>query len=117
MAVSIAEGEHYHWSTAAEIAARAAKLLLELDREVVLNVNVPNLAPEDVRGVRRAKLAPFGAVQTSIAEVGSGWLRIGIAEEDRAGDPDTDSALLADGFACLTALQPLAEAPDLDLDL
>jgi 5'-nucleotidase len=117
MAVSIAEGEHYHWATAAEIARRSVKLLLELDHDVVLNVNVPNLASEELRGIRRAKLAPFGSVQTSIAEVGSGWVRIGIAEDDRPIARDTDSALLAEGFACLTALQPLAAADDLDLDI
>jgi 5'-nucleotidase len=117
MAVSIAEGEHHHWSTAAEIAARAVKLLLEIDQEVVLNVNVPNLAAEDIRGVRRAKLAPFGAVQTSIAEVGSGWVRIGIAEDDRPVAPDTDTALLAQGYASVTALCPLAVADDFDIDL
>jgi 5'-nucleotidase len=117
MAVSISEGEHYHWSTAAEIAGRAVKVLLELDRDVVLNVNVPNLATEDVRGVRRAKLAPFGAVQTSIAEVGSGWLRVAIAEEERPVEPGTDTALLAEGYATVTALRPLAVDDQVDLDV
>jgi 5'-nucleotidase len=119
MAVSLADGEHQHWSTAAEIAGRAVKVLLELDREreVVLNLNVPNVAIEDIRGVRRANLASFGAVQTSIEEVGSGWLRVGIADEDRSIEPGTDTALLAEGYASLTALQSLAVADDVELNV
>ena len=116
MAVSIGEGERYHWSTAAEIAGQAMKLLLEIDREIVLNVNVPNVAADELRGVRQATLAPFGSVQTSIEEVGSGWVRIGITEEERSPDEHTDASLLAQGYACLTALQPLAVADDLELN-
>jgi 5'-nucleotidase len=116
MAVSIGDGERYYWSTAAEIVGRAIKLLLEIDREIVLNVNVPNVPADELRGVRQATLAPFGSVQTSIEEVGSGWVRIGITEE-RSLDEHTDAALLAQGYACLTALEPLAVAADLELSL
>ena len=44
-----------------------------LHEPVVLNVNVPDLPPAEVRGIRRARLAGFGVAEISIAEVGEGW--------------------------------------------
>jgi len=66
---------------------------------------------------RRARLASFGAVQTNIAEVGEDHVRLQIVDVDAEREPDTDAALLAEGWATLTALQPICEAsyPPLDM--
>jgi 5'-nucleotidase len=107
LAVSIATGEPLHWSTAAQISEQAMRWLVDIDDRVVLNVNVPNVVPDAVRGVRQGTLAPFGSVQTTIAESGKGWVRLGVADEDRVPQPGSDDALVADGYACVTPLQPL----------
>jgi 5'/3'-nucleotidase len=98
---------HAHWDTAARLAA---KLLPILSDQFVLNLNVPNLPPEEVRGLRQGRLAAFGAVQTSIAEAGEGMVRAEVDEPDAGVEPDTDATLVAAGWACVTALTPPREA-------
>jgi 5'-nucleotidase len=68
-----------------------------------------------VRGIRRGRLATFGAVQTAVAESGRDWIRLGVADPDQPPDPGSDAALLADGYATVTALRPLCAAPDVPL--
>jgi len=98
---------HAHWDTAARLAAA---LLPILSDQFVLNLNVPNLPPDEVRGLRQARLASFGAVQTSIAEAGEGLVRAEVDEPDAGVEPDTDATLMAAGWACVTPLTPPREA-------
>jgi 5'-nucleotidase len=102
-----------HWETAAELARLAIPRLLDGTADIVVNLNVPNLPANRLRGVRSASLAPFGAVQTSVAEIGEGYVQLTVADMDPSGEPDTDAALLAAGYATVTLLNPLCErAPD-----
>lgn len=98
---------HAHWDTAACLAARLLPLLSD---QFVLNLNVPNLPPDEVRGLRQGRLAAFGAVQTSIAEAGEGLVRAEVDEPDAGVEPDTDATLVAAGWACVTPLTPPREA-------
>jgi 5'-nucleotidase len=79
---------------------------------LVLNVNVPNVPFPALRGVRQASLARFGAVQTTIAEIGEGFVRLGVADGNAHDEPGSDAALVADGFASVTALRPLCDLHD-----
>lgn len=107
MAVSLAAGDPPRWGTAVDVARRVVPALLDAPGRTVVNVNAPNLAVEEVRGLCQAGLASFGAVQTNIAEVGKGFVRLEVVEVDGELEPGTDAALLADGWATLTALAPL----------
>jgi 5'-nucleotidase len=108
LAVSIDDGHVLEWSVAAHFARTAMTWLLDVDDVVVLNLNVPNRPLDEIRGIRTGDLARFGAVQTTVAGSGSGWIRLGVVEElDEPPDRDTDAGLVARGFASLTALQPL----------
>jgi 5'-nucleotidase len=107
LAVSIAVGDPVHWATAAQIGRTAMGWLREIDDSVVLNLNVPNAPVADVRGIRQGTLARFGSVQTTIAESGKGWVRLGVVDDERPFQPGTDAALVADGYASITALEPL----------
>jgi 5'-nucleotidase len=100
-------GERAHWETAARLAGR---LLPVLSDQYVVNLNVPNMPAERVRGLREARLASFGAVQTRIAEEGVGDVEAAVDEPDEEPEPDTDSALLSAGYAPVTALTPPREA-------
>lgn len=104
-----------HWDTAAVVANRALSWLVDVDRDVVLNVNVPNLALDDMRGIVRAKLASFGAVQTNVTEVGKGYVRLAHEQIDAEGEPGTDAALLAGGYASVTPLISVCEASGVDV--
>jgi 5'-nucleotidase len=100
-----------HWSTAADIAGGLLDVLVDLPPATVLNLNVPDVPAEKVRGVRRATLASFGQVQMSIAETGEGYIRTAIEETKVDMVPGTDLALLADGYATVTPLLAVGEAP------
>jgi 5'-nucleotidase len=116
LAVSLAStGDQCRWATATEIARPAVEWLLEAEPPVLLNLNVPNLASDAVRGLRRAPLASFGAVQAKVSEAGHGYVHLEYSEIDPIREPDSDAGLLAHGWAVLTPLKPLCEDYRLDL--
>lgn len=98
------------WSTVAEFARRTLPVLLESEPATVLNVNVPNLPLEEIKGFEQARLARFGAVQTNVSERGEGYVKLTLAELDAEYEPGTDAALLAAGYATITPLQAVCEA-------
>ncbi|MBQ1016063.1 5'/3'-nucleotidase SurE, partial [Micromonospora sp. M51] len=83
--------------------------------ESVLNVNAPDLPHGQLRGVRRGSLASFGQVQMTVAESGHGFVRTSLEEPGQAAQPGTDVALLAAGYASVTAVRAVTEATDIDL--
>lgn len=110
MAVSLDTGlnpAHFHWETAARLAAGLFPFLMEQPAGTVLNLNVPNTAGQELPAYRPATLAKFGIVQTTLAERGQKHVRLAIADTTEEPEPDTDAALLAAGFATVTALQPV----------
>ncbi|BFV60208.1 5'/3'-nucleotidase SurE [Kitasatospora sp. CMC57] len=111
LAVSLDTGGPPRWGTAARLAALVLPLLLETGPGTVFNLNVPNLWPDGVRGVRRAGLAAFGAVQTTLTQRGRGYIQLAVSET--VADPDlrTDAGLLAHDYAALTVLRPVSAAP------
>jgi 5'-nucleotidase len=104
-----------HWQSAARFLPALVPVLCNLSEPVVLNLNAPDLPADAVRGLRRAALASFGTVQTGI-EVGTGFVRMTVADETARLEPGTDAAWLADGYATVTAIAPVFEATDVDLD-
>ena len=116
LAVSIASAKPQHWDTAAAIAGRVLPHLLALDVPVVLNLNVPDVLTAEIRGIRQARLASFGAVQMTITEMGHGYVQLGVAtHSEPEHEPDSDAGLLAAGYATVTALQPICEREDVEL--
>lgn len=106
LAVSLAAPEPRHWATAGRVAGHALRWLVDQPAEDgVLNVNVPDLPPEEVRGIRQAPLAAFGAVQARVEENGAGELQVTYAEIDPMTDAESDAGLLASGWATMTLLQ------------
>ena len=112
-AVSTASAAPSHWDTAAHIAMCIARLTTV--RGTVINLNAPDLQLEHVRGIVRARLASFGAVQTTLAEVGRGFVNVGVTEHDAHLDAGSDAALVAAGFATFTPLSPLCENREITL--
>ncbi|MGA5704779.1 5'/3'-nucleotidase SurE [Peterkaempfera bronchialis] len=110
MAVSLDAGHPMRWASAAHVARSMLPLLAATDPGAVLNLNVPNLSIDAIKGLRRAELAPFGAVQTKITERGAGFVRLTVAETDPDPDLRTDAGLLAEGYATLSLLQPPRES-------
>lgn len=99
----------YHWPTAAGIAEILLPRLIELPVGAVINVNVPDLPMEQIRGIRNAHLGGFGRVQITETEPTTGIIRISL-EDPEDDTPGSDQMLLADGYATVTAVNPISEA-------
>jgi 5'-nucleotidase len=111
LAVSLDVGmnpETFEWQTAASVARDLIPMLLEQPPGTVLNLNVPNVAmrPE----LREGRLAPFGIVQTTMTEKDDRYVRLAVEDLPNEPLPGTDAALLAEGFATVTSIKPIAEA-------
>ena len=104
-----------HWDTAAAVAARVLPWAAQQRDPVVVNLNVPDLPLDRVRGVRRATLSSFGAVETTVSEVGEGFVRITLSQVESEYEPGSDAAYLASGWATITPLNPLCEAAEVTL--
>ncbi|CAI7976633.1 MULTISPECIES: 5'/3'-nucleotidase SurE [Parafrankia] len=116
LAVSCAAAQPVHWKSPALVAGRAiAWLLAYRGPPFVLNVNVPDLPPGRLRGVRPAALASFGAVQARIGERGRGYLTTTFSETSEEAGPGSDVALLRQGWATITALEGPTGSEAVDL--
>jgi 5'-nucleotidase len=117
VAFSIGIADKPDFRAAVDVARRVIPWALDVGSQsvVTLNVNVPSGPPEVVRGIRRAPLASFGAVETTMVESGKGYVSLRFEDYDVTKEPGTDAALLADGWATVTALASVSEAHDVDV--
>ena len=111
------DDEKRHWTSAAELAVKLLPTLTHTPPGTILNLNVPDLHVDGIRGLRRASLARFGQVQMSVAEAGEGYVRTAVQAADEPLEPGTDLAALAEGFAVVTPLRAPGEATDVKFNL
>ncbi|GAA1794741.1 5'/3'-nucleotidase SurE [Luedemannella flava] len=116
-ALDLVDDETRHWGTAADVAVRLLPWLHTAGAGTMLNVNVPDLAPDQLAGVRQATLAPFGQVQMAVAESGHDYVRVSLEESGARQLPGSDLALLADGYAAVTPVRLLGAADGVTVDL
>jgi 5'-nucleotidase len=138
LAVSLRSGvEPERWETAAALAAALVPLLGGAPARTVLNLNVPSLSIQELRGIRRGRISTAGIIKAAIdpqhadpgasvsdrirrttsssglLEEGEIVLQLGAAVPSLGdvGDeePDDDGALVAAGFASLTPLMGVRE--------
>jgi 5'-nucleotidase len=108
VAASIAWGDDEHFDTAAMIAADAVEwIATQSGAPMVANINVPNVALEDVRGVRGAKLSRFN--ERWSAETSPGELHLEYVGHATEFDPDCDFAVVSSGAAAVTLLEGVAQ--------
>jgi 5'-nucleotidase len=112
LAVSVQSSDPWHWQTASTLACDVLEeLLIDAPPRSALNLNVPALPRSEVRGVRWARLAPFGEVRAAISgEAPGGHLQFVLQSVDHEFEPDTDQGLVRAGFAALTTLVGVVEA-------
>lgn len=117
MAVSIASPRPNHLATAGALASHALDWLLGHDplSNQVLNLNVPDLPGAQVRGMRQAALASFGAVRARVKEKGQGHVTLTYSGLGAGEEKGTDAYLLERGWATLTLINSLAGDPTADL--
>ena len=111
LAVSVQSGDPWRWDTAASYAVEVLDTLIDAPARSVLNLNVPSLPRDEVKGLRWARLAAFGAVRAAIEPAaGTGTVQVELRAVDEVLPPDTDTALCEAGYATLTAIVGIAEA-------
>lgn len=102
-----------HWSAAAPFIELVLPIILDAPAGTVYNLNVPN-SPEPFE-LREAPLAHFGIVQTTMTAPGSGeegGVRLSVADFPADQDPGSDANLLDAGFATVTSITSVANAPE-----
>lgn len=137
LAVSIRWGdEPVPWDTAAALAGALVPVLADAPAATVLNLNVPNVAVDDVRGVRHGRLSRGGTIRSAVHDAGApdaaahheavpgdghphlslppagtGTLRLDLTapEASAPGALETDADLLAADFCSLTSLVGVRE--------
>ncbi len=137
LAVSLRAGfPPERWETASSIAVALLPALCEAPPRTVLNLNVPSLPMEELRGVRRARISTSGIVKQATGGVGDGVggparggspdegeirLTLGTAiptlgRAEESEDPEDDAALVAAGYAAITPIVGVREDTDPDSD-
>jgi 5'-nucleotidase len=122
LAVSIRWGDDpVPWDTPAAMAAALVPVLEQAPAGTTLNLNVPNVALGDLRGLRHGRLGRGGTIRSAVHVTGddatplphvalppgqTGTLRLDLTTPGSSTrvHPDTDAGLLARDYASLTAL-------------
>ena len=114
LAVSVAWDDEPRFDTAAVVAAAALPWLADAPTKTVLNINVPGIDIEDVKGVVMARLAPFGTVRSAIVGSDQGRLQVELHQTDARVDDDTDTALVNAGYVAVTSLTGVGAVAETD---
>jgi len=110
IAISLASRHEWDFSVAAGFAARLTSQLIEqgMDREVLLNVNVPSLPREQVKGVLVTRLGKRIYRDKLIERqdpFGRSYYWIGGEEPSGHAEEGTDIWALANGYVSVTPIQ------------
>lgn len=107
IAVSAETDDPTPWHLAEPHLALAVDVIATAPEATVFNLNVP---ARPARGLRWAALDRFGTVRVAVAERADTWVQMEFRDP---GPPRTgsDTALLAEGFATLTAIRGIGEVP------
>jgi broad specificity polyphosphatase/5'/3'-nucleotidase SurE len=82
----------------------------------VLNVNVPALPLEEVKGIHWADLDEFGYFRVANAQVESKTLQFQVGPSIDKADPSSDTAMCAAGYVTVTPLSTVEPAPFPDVN-
>ena len=115
IAISLAPSDPWCWQTAMPYALGAVEWALVTTPRCALNVNVPAVAPDEVKGVRWAPLDEFGHFSVATADLGAATLQFDVTDRSSGLDPECDTALVRDGYVTLTLLETVAAAPKPDV--
>ncbi len=128
LAVSVQWGENVHYDVAARIAIEVLDELFAAPSRTLLNLNVPNVTREELRGVRRGRISTADVIMAAGPDAGGEALAakgelplalgaaspgVGDVSDEDAGD---DGALLVAGYASLTPIVGPRENTDSALD-
>ena len=111
LAVSLDVADPMPWETASALVEQGIELVRGAPPSTVLNLNVPALPLDEVRGLRWATLDRFGTFRVAVAERLGTSLQMEFRATGAELDPESDTALLGAGFATVTAIEGIARIP------
>lgn len=120
IAFSLNARQSSNWPAASEIVRRVMKstLVAGLPAGSVLNVNIPDLPLEQIKGARVTQMgrrARFGKVNKTVEQLGDGSIQVmlGAQGELQTGELGTDIHAVTQGYVSLTPLK--LDSTDMDL--
>lgn len=117
LAVSLDQSDPWHWETATDFAAAAARWLVHrVEGPHVLNVNVPAVPLEDVAGTHWADLDEFGYIRVANANVEDRRLQFVVGARENRSDPASDTILCSENYVTITPLNTVEPAPFPDVE-
>lgn len=114
MAVSIDASAPSHWTTAAILATRLVDYLAGCERRTTLNLNLPDVPLDELKGLRTGPAGSSGVQRPAISGATPGVLTIDfVPVEPNPNHPaplrtsdETDRSLIDQGFAAITRVAP-----------
>ena len=103
-AISMDDDAPPMWSTAVRIAEATLEALGRAQSRTVVNVNVPALPMDKLRGYRRGVIAAYGRDRPVLDPAGGGALAVGRRPSPVPLDPDSDAGLVSNGFVSVSGL-------------
>lgn len=109
MAVSVVGMDHFHYDVAASFSLKLVRQILKekLKSGIVLNVNVPNLPKNKIRGVRVTRLGKHnygGVIVEKMDPRGRPYYWIGGNPDDFEDIRDSDCEAYQEGYISITPL-------------
>jgi len=111
LAISIDSEQPSYFETAGTVAAEALAWLRDQPVGTVINVNVPDVPLDQLKGARWARLAPYERSRLVIETAPTGEPVVALQTLPPPTEPDTDETLLQAGYITVTPLTGVAELP------
>ena len=106
----------WFWDAATEAAESCLRMMESAKPKTALNVNVPALPARSVRGLKWARLAPFGSQRSALTADGKGNLNFGLVDTEFEPDNETDLGLVLSGYAAITVLKGVSPGRPTDAE-
>ena len=112
LAMSIGAEDPQYLDVAASVAVELVDWLRDQPVGTVLNVNVPDVPKSELRGVRSARLAPLNPSRLKAGVAPTGEPMMILRDPDPAQNPDSDEALLSEGYVTVTSITGIGDVSD-----
>ncbi len=109
LAVSTSQKTPIHWQTAAHFAVVVLTPLELSSPRCTVNLNVPNLPIDHIKGVRWGGLAPFNNIRSTIGEQTNEHVILKMVPPPYPPAADTDLGLALEGYAAITSIHAGSE--------
>ena len=109
LAVSTSRTEPIHWSTAAHYAVLILASLELASPRCTVNLNVPSLPVNEIKGMHWGGLAPYNNIRSTIGEQTDEHVILKMVPPPRPPETDTDLGLALNGYAAITSIHAGSE--------